>query len=60
MSSTSFLNNLNFDNRKHFMFMKKIANGSDRKNEAVSYFFRLEAQLQITDSKFKQYRRYIY
>lgn len=59
MSSTSFLDNLNFDSRKHFMFMKKIANGSDRKNEAVSYFFRLEAQLQITDSKYKSYRRYI-
>ena len=59
MSSTSFLNNLNFDYRKHFMFMKKIANGSDRRNEAVSYFFRLEAQLQITDSKYKSYRRYI-
>ena len=59
MSSTSFLDNLNFDFRKHFMFMKKIANGSDRKNEAVSYFFRLEAQLQITDSKYKSYRRYI-
>lgn len=59
MSSTSFLDNLNFDSRKHFMFMKKIADGSDRKNEAVSYFFRLEAQLQITDSKYKSYRRYI-
>jgi hypothetical protein len=59
VASTSFLQNINFDARKHFMFMKKIANGSDRKNEAVSYFFRLEAQLQITDSKYKQYRRFI-
>ena len=59
MSSVSFLQGLNFDSRKHFMFMKKIANGSDRKNEAVGYFFRLESQLKVTDSKFKQYRRYI-
>ena len=60
MPSTTFLqNNVNFDHRKHFMFMKKMANGSDRKNEAVSYFFRLEAQLKITDTKYKQYRRYI-
>ena len=52
MSSVSFLQGLNFDSRKHFMFMRKIANGSDRKNEAVGYFFRLESQLKITDSKF--------
>ena len=58
-SSVRFLKTLNFDSRKHYMFMKKIAASSDRANEAVSYFFRLETQLNITNTKFKQYRRLI-
>lgn len=59
MTSTEFLQNLSFDSLKHFMFMKKLASGADRKNEAVSYFIRLEAQLKISDTRFKQFRRYI-
>tara|TARA_B110000971_G_C20037032_1_gene514946 strand:- start:1964 stop:2770 length:807 start_codon:yes stop_codon:yes gene_type:complete len=57
--SIRFLDTLHFDFRKHLMFMKKLANSSDKKNEAVSFFFRLEMQLNIKDSKFKQYRRYV-
>jgi hypothetical protein len=58
-TSTRFLKRLNFDSRKHYAFMKKIANASDRANDAINYFFRLEAQLNITNSKFKRYRRFI-
>lgn len=58
-TSVRFIESLNFDDRKHFMFMKKIANSGDRANDAINYFFRLESQLNITNSKFKQYRRFI-
>lgn len=58
-ASISFLEKLNFDSRAHFSFMKKISNSADRRNEAVSYFFRLESQLNIKDSKYKQYRRLV-
>ena len=54
-----FLNSLNFDHRKHYMFMRKMSAASDRANEAMTYFLRLEAQLNITNSKYKQYRRFI-
>jgi hypothetical protein len=58
-TSVRFLDALNFDSRKHYMFMKKIANSAERANDAVNYFFRLETQLNISNSKFKQYRRFI-
>lgn len=59
LTSKRFLNGLNFNARMHFQFMKKLAVAGDRANEAMSYFFRLETQLSIKDSKYKQYRRLI-
>ena len=38
--------------------MRKIASADDRKNEALTYYMRLESQLKITDSRYKQFRRY--
>lgn len=59
IGSKRLLSRLNFDSRKHYSFMRKIATTSDRANEAMNYFFRLEAQLNITNPKYKQYRRFI-
>lgn len=57
--SVRFLNSLNFDQATHRQFMRKLATASDRKNDAMTYFIRLEAQLKIADGRYKQYRRYI-
>ena len=59
ISSKRFLKSLKFDTRKHYMFMKTIGTAGDRANQAMNYFFRLESQLNITNSKYKQYRRFI-
>lgn len=59
LASKRFLKSLNFEDRKHFMFMKKMAVAGDRANEAMNYFFRLESQLNIKNSNYKQYRRFI-
>ena len=57
--SKVYLERLNFDERKHHMFFKKVSNRSVSKSEANTYFMRLESQLKITDSKYKSYRRLI-
>lgn len=56
--SKRFLKTLNFNSNYHIQFMRKIANADDRKNEALTYYMRLESQLKITDSRYKQFRRY--
>lgn len=56
---TDFLKSLSFNSMKHVQFMRTISAEKDLNNETVSYFFRLESQLKITNSEFKQYRRYI-
>lgn len=57
--SVRFLNRLRFDSFRHFQLMRTLAASADRSNEMVSYFFRLETQLNITDGAYKQYRRLI-
>ena len=54
-----FLNNLNFNNRQHYMFMNKIARYTPSRSDASSYLIRLEAQLKITNPLFRQFRRLI-
>lgn len=55
----SFLEGLNFDNRLHHQFMTKIAKGGVKPSNASTYMFRLETQLKISNSDFKNLRRSI-
>jgi hypothetical protein len=57
--SANFLNRLKFDSYRHYLFMRTLSNSADKTNEAVSYFFRLESQLNISNSAYKQYRRLV-
>ena len=59
ITSKQYLKKLNFDNRKHYMFFMKLKTSSIKGSEFNSYFMRLESQLKITDSKYKQWRRLI-
>jgi len=60
VSSKQYLNKLNFDSRKHYMFYNKLkTSGKVPGTEFNSYFMRLESQLKIKDQKYKQWRRYI-
>jgi hypothetical protein len=53
--SVQFIKRLSFDPVKHLHFLRSISNNNV--NYAVSYFMRLESQLNIRESRFKQYRR---
>lgn len=57
--SHRYLKSLNFDSRTHQMFLNKLSNDSINDTEAEPYFMRLERQLKITDSRYKQWRRLI-
>lgn len=55
--SQRFLGTLNFNNRTHWNFFNKLKSGMLNDTEAHPYFFRLESQLKISDSRYKQWRR---
>ena len=57
--SEKFLKSLHFNERQFHAFMKKVSSRSDKRNEALSFFMRLENQLRIKDSRYKMYRRTI-
>jgi len=59
ISSKQYLNKLNFDARKHYMFYMRLKNTTIKNTEFNSYFLRLESQLQIKDQKYKQWRRLV-
>jgi len=59
ISSTRHLKSLNFDKRTHWQFMFKVANGRASDTLASPYMFRLESQLKIKKSMYKQWRRLI-
>lgn len=59
MASTKHLKSLNFDKRTHWQFMYKIANDRASDTLASPYLFRLESQLKIKKSMYKQWRRLI-
>jgi len=57
VSSTKFLRTLQFDSRRHTIFIRSMAREEDKKSLATSFFLRLESQLKIKESNYKQYRR---
>ena len=57
--SKKHLNSLKFDKRTHWQFMYKIANDRVSDTVASPYMFRLESQLKIKKSMYKQWRRLI-
>ena len=57
--SKRFLNSLKFNNRQHWLMISKIARGNERNSEMSTFFLRLESQLKISHSRFKQWRRLI-
>jgi len=59
VASKKFLNNLNFNARQHLTFMRRIASADADSNIAGPYFYRLESQLRISDTRYKQWRRTI-
>ena len=59
LQSQSHLNSLNFNKTTHWQFLQKIANGSITDTVASPYMFRLESQLKIKRSIYKQWRRLI-
>jgi hypothetical protein len=55
----SFLNALHFQNRKHYMFMQRLARQDLSKSDITTFLFRLETQLKIDNPVYKQLRRLI-
>ena len=59
IASKKFLENLQFNDRKHIEFLRQLANDNVTSSLANTYFFRLESQLKISDSRYKRWRRMI-
>jgi len=57
--SREFLDKLRFNERQFHAFISKMGRRADKRNEALSFFMRLENQLKITDSRYKSYRRMV-
>lgn len=57
IDSRSFLDSLNFNRRHHVDFLRRISTGDDTPGVAVSYLYRLEAQLRLNNPRFKTLRR---
>lgn len=55
--SKKFLNNLNFNERRHLAFVRKMAQEHMSDIEAHTFLHRLETQLRIKDSRYKTWRR---
>jgi len=58
-SSRRDLSSLNFDRRQFMIFLRMIAQGRDARPHAVSYLLRLERQLEITDGRYRRWRRMV-
>lgn len=58
-ASKRFLESLNFNTQQHILWMRKLASANDAKNEALTYYMRLERQLKIKDGRYLRWRRYI-
>ena len=59
LQSKSHLNSLNFDKRTHWSFLQRVSKGTMTDTVASPYMFRLESQLKIKKSMYKQWRRLI-
>lgn len=55
----SFLNSLQFQNRKHYAFMQRVQRQGLSKSDITTTLFRFESQLQIKNPILKQLRRLI-
>ncbi len=54
-----FLDKLQFNNRQHYNFLRKLGQTTPSRSEISSFLIRLERQLNITDSQYRLYRRLI-
>lgn len=57
--SKLFLDKLKFQDSEHWKFIREIAGNNVGTGRAVSYLYRLETQLKISDARYKQWRRLI-
>jgi hypothetical protein len=53
------LKSLQFQNRRHFNFVKRMAVREPNRSETTAFLVRLETQLKVSNSLFKQLRRLI-
>ena len=59
LNSQSYLNSLKFDKKTHWSFLQRLSKGNISDSIASPYMFRLESQLKIKKSIYKQWRRLI-
>ena len=59
LQSQSHLSSLKFDKRTHWTFLQRLSRGNMTDSLASPYLFRLESQLKIKKSVYKQWRRLI-
>lgn len=52
-----YLKSLQFADKKHIGFMRKVATGQADVSEANAYLLRLDGQMKITDGRYKRWRR---
>lgn len=57
--SKKFLNSCRFNERQFHYFLSRMGRRADKRNEALSFFMRLENQLKISDTRYKSYRRLV-
>lgn len=57
--SKKFLQSLNFDRKMHLRVLRNIASGDVTDSMITTFFYRLETQLKISDSRYKTWRREI-
>lgn len=57
ITSKKFLDSCRFHDRKHIEFLRRIVADDVGSSYASTYFYRLEAQLKISDSRYKRWRR---
>jgi hypothetical protein len=59
IASKKFLDSLQFGDRKHIEFLRQLIADNVSPSLANTYFYRLESQMRISDSRYKRWRRMI-
>ena len=59
IASKRFLNSCSFQDRKHIEFLRAVVAERAGPSYAQTYFYRLETQLKVSDSRYKRWRREI-
>lgn len=59
IASKRFLNSCSFQDRKHIEFLRALVAERAGPSYAQTYFYRLETQLKVSDSRYKRWRREI-